>query len=68
MFLLSGQKLFEGDFKAVQYLNLAAQQNQISHALHAVQRDLFKYPVSGDELNQYDLVVLDPPRAGAVNQ
>ena len=60
--------VFEGDFKAVQYLNLAAQQNQISHALHAVQRDLFKYPVSGDELNQYDLVVLDPPRAGAVNQ
>lgn len=61
-------KAFEGDFKAVQYCNLSAQQNQLSHALEATQRDLFKYPLSTVELNSYDVVVLDPPRAGAVSQ
>lgn len=59
---------FEGDFKAVQYLNLSAQQNKLSHVVRATQRDLFKYPLSMIELNHYDVVVLDPPRAGAVTQ
>jgi 23S rRNA (uracil1939-C5)-methyltransferase len=31
-------------------------------------RDLFKVPLSGDELKAYDAVVLDPPRAGAQAQ
>lgn len=31
-------------------------------------RDLFKVPLSGDELTPYDAVVLDPPRAGAQAQ
>lgn len=31
-------------------------------------RDLFKLPLSGDELKTYDAVVLDPPRAGASAQ
>jgi len=31
-------------------------------------RDLFKVPLSAKELNQFDAVVLDPPRAGAPAQ
>ena len=31
-------------------------------------RDLFRDPISTDELNKYDLVVLDPARAGAMAQ
>lgn len=59
---------FEGDMKAVQYLNLSAQQHPLPHALRGSQRDLFKYPLSREEINTYDAVVLDPPRAGAVQQ
>jgi 23S rRNA (uracil1939-C5)-methyltransferase len=32
------------------------------------QRDLFTSPLSTEELNEFDLVVLDPPRAGAFDQ
>ena len=31
-------------------------------------KNLFKYPLSGDELKNYDIVVFDPPRAGAKAQ
>jgi 23S rRNA (uracil1939-C5)-methyltransferase len=31
-------------------------------------RDLFKAPLSGDELKPFDAVVMDPPRAGAQAQ
>ena len=33
-----------------------------------VKRDLFKNPLSAKMLNSYDLVVMDPPRAGALAQ
>ena len=32
------------------------------------QRDLFRNPLTTDELNNFDLIVLDPPRAGALAQ
>lgn len=32
------------------------------------ERDLFRNPVSADELNDVDLIVIDPPRAGALHQ
>ncbi len=33
-----------------------------------INRDLFKKPLGAKNLNQYDCVVMDPPRAGALNQ
>lgn len=33
-----------------------------------VQRDLFKRPLSLNKLNEYDVVIMDPPRAGAMAQ
>ena len=33
-----------------------------------VNRDLFKKPLSTGQLNQYDAVIMDPPRAGATAQ
>lgn len=35
---------------------------------NAVARDLFRNPLTADELNKTDLVVLDPPRQGAAAQ
>lgn len=36
--------------------------------LRVFRRDLFRHPLTPSELNRYDAVVLDPPRAGAAAQ
>lgn len=38
------------------------------HALKAVQRDLFRNPLEGDDFKGIDAAVIDPPRAGAEAQ
>lgn len=35
---------------------------------NGITRDLFKRPLSVQNLNQYDVVIMDPPRAGAMAQ
>ena len=35
---------------------------------NGVSRDLFKKPLSANNLNQYEVVIMDPPRAGAMAQ
>lgn len=55
---------FEGDKKAIQALSEAS----IGFGLSAFERDLFETPLTSEELNRYDAVVIDPPRAGAKGQ
>ncbi|MEL6521530.1 MAG: RsmD family RNA methyltransferase [Pseudomonadota bacterium] len=38
------------------------------HALETAKRDLFRNPLLADELDRFDAIVIDPPRAGAEAQ
>lgn len=73
--LFSGHGTFTGPL-ATRIPSVAAYEND-THAINALKkaghktafvRDLFKNPLSVSELNTYDCVILDPPRAGAKEQ
>ncbi len=59
---------YESNKKAIHYLNYSQSKNPCAHKLQGIQRDLFVYPLTPKELDSYDVVVLDPPRAGAPAQ
>jgi 23S rRNA (uracil1939-C5)-methyltransferase len=59
--------LFESDQPAVNALDAAARKvggNRVT----AERRDLFRNPLTAKELDVFDAVLLDPPRAGATTQ
>jgi len=58
----------ELDKSALTAIAAAARTTQGLKPITTEARDLFKLPLSGDELKPYDAVVLDPPRAGAQAQ
>lgn len=49
-------------------LTLKAAANRGARKLAADHRDLFRRPLSPDELNRFGAIILDPPRAGAREQ
>jgi 23S rRNA (uracil1939-C5)-methyltransferase len=57
---------YEMDQLALDALQLAAQRHQ--RPITPFYRDLFKHPLKGKELDSYDGIVIDPPRAGAEEQ
>lgn len=57
---------YEMDQPALDALQSAAQRHQ--RPITPVYRDLFKTPLKGKELESYDVVAVDPPRAGAEEQ
>ncbi len=58
----------EGDMEMVKAVHSAIRQHGLKKRLTAQWRDLFAKPLTVEELNRYDAVVLNPPRAGAGNQ
>jgi 23S rRNA (uracil1939-C5)-methyltransferase len=58
----------EQDKPALAALAEAARNTQGLKPVTTEARDLFKIPVSGDELKPFDAALLDPPRAGAQAQ
>lgn len=59
--------LFESDRAAVAAADAAGRKHGGNRVV-ATQRDLFRNPLGGKDLNGFDAVVLDPPRAGAAAQ
>jgi 23S rRNA (uracil1939-C5)-methyltransferase len=57
---------YEMDEPALEALTKAASKAQ--RPITSIYRDLFKTPLKGHELEAYDVVVIDPPRAGAEEQ
>jgi len=57
---------YEMDQPALDALQSTAQRHQ--RPITPFYRDLFKLPLKGKELDGYDVVVVDPPRAGAEEQ
>ncbi len=58
----------DGDRRAIAALERAARKATGLKPIEAIVRDLFREPLSARELNEFDAVVFDPPRAGAALQ
>jgi 23S rRNA (uracil1939-C5)-methyltransferase len=56
---------FESDPRALAALQQAARRTPGLKPVKTEVRDLFAHPLSPEELNAYDAVIFDPPRAGA---
>lgn len=68
--LARGHEMFaaDADAAAVGALVRAAAATPGLHKLKAERRDLFRRPLRADELAAFDAVLIDPPRAGALEQ
>ncbi len=58
----------DSDARALAALDAARRNAQGLKPISTLQRDLFREPLSRKELEGYDMVVFDPPRAGAMAQ
>ncbi len=66
--LAQGRKVYaaEADHEPIIALKTAA--GRAGLAIFGDHRDLFRRPLTPDELNKFEAVILDPPRAGAKEQ
>ena len=63
--LRNGRKVLAVEAERAAHLACKSAGAQAGGAVLALHRDLFRSPLQPDELNRFDAVLLDPPRAGA---
>lgn len=61
-------QLFEGSASMKELAISNIKNLSITSEVKASQRDLFKFPLSSIELNEFDLAIINPPRNGASSQ
>lgn len=61
----AGRKVLAVEAERAAHLACKAAGAQAGGSVLALHRDLFRNPLQPDELNRFDAVLLDPPRAGA---
>ena len=68
--LAASHEVFAADFDvaAVRAVERASGETRSLRAIEAVARDLFQRPLRPEELEPFDAVLFDPPRAGALAQ
>lgn len=59
---------FEGSLKMIELLAKNIATNSLKNKMKASHRDLFKFPVSWQELKEFDQAIINPPRNGATPQ
>lgn len=64
----NSKKIYAGEADREPVLALKAASGRAGRQIFPEHRDLFRRPLSAEELNKFLVVILDPPRAGAKEQ
>ena len=56
---------FELNVESIKAIDIASQKEGIGSKVITRVRDLKSFPLTTDELNKYDAIIVDPPRSGA---
>ncbi|MEL7689804.1 class I SAM-dependent RNA methyltransferase [Citromicrobium bathyomarinum] len=68
-FVLAGSaKVLAAEADRAAHLACQAAARSNGKAVHSLHRDLFRDPLTAQEISKFDCILLDPPRAGARNQ
>ena len=66
--LCEGRRVYAGEADRAALLSLKSASDRNAKGIATDHRDLFRRPLTPAEINRFDAVVLDPPRAGAREQ